>query len=287
MNIIFTPHILAAIGMGTGILFGMSSVAVGHPFDTIKTKMQSETQYLGNDKPNAITSFIRVVRQQGIRGLYSGCWPPLFGSGVYRATQFMVYEGMYTKFSSEPSLCEPIPYTDGMQLRVLISGALASTARAIVECPIEYAKTNRQVSQQWYMNQLYTGFTAQWTRTSIVMVTYFIAMDNIKRNHTTMFNTNFGAFLASAGSATFGFILAWPFELLKNQIQANTPIPSAVNPLHATTTERIKYVVSQYGIQGLYRGILPGVMRSFISNGTAMVVMKYANKKVSEWGLRD
>jgi solute carrier family 25 carnitine/acylcarnitine transporter 20/29 len=29
-----------AIGLGTGILFGLTNVVVGHPFDTIKTKMQ-------------------------------------------------------------------------------------------------------------------------------------------------------------------------------------------------------------------------------------------------------
>ena len=40
------------------------------------------------------------------------------------------------------------------------------------------------------------------------------------------------------------------------------------------------------GFLGLYRGIWPGTIRSFLSNGTAMVVMVYAQKKVSEWGLR-
>lgn len=41
------------------------------------------------------------------------------------------------------------------------------------------------------------------------------------------------------------------------------------------------------GITGLYRGILPGSIRSFLANGCAMIVMSYAQKKVSELGLRD
>jgi solute carrier family 25 carnitine/acylcarnitine transporter 20/29 len=41
------------------------------------------------------------------------------------------------------------------------------------------------------------------------------------------------------------------------------------------------------GIRGLYRGLAPGSWRSFTANGTAMVVMQYCQKKVTEWGLRD
>jgi len=38
---------------------------------------------------------------------------------------------------------------------------------------------------------------------------------------------------------------------------------------------------------GLYRGIAPGSLRSFVGNGSAMVVMQYLQKKVTELGLRD
>jgi len=41
------------------------------------------------------------------------------------------------------------------------------------------------------------------------------------------------------------------------------------------------------GIIGLYRGLGPGTIRSFISNGASMTVMVQAQKKVTEWGWRD
>lgn len=47
-----------------------------------------------------------------------------------------------------------------------------------------------------------------------------------------------------------------------------------------------RVVMERGGYLALYRGILPGTMRSFLSNGTSMVVMVQAQKKVSEWGLR-
>lgn len=41
------------------------------------------------------------------------------------------------------------------------------------------------------------------------------------------------------------------------------------------------------GFLGLYRGIGPGTIRSFLANGTSMIVMVHAQKKVTEWGWRD
>lgn len=51
--------------------------------------------------------------------------------------------------------------------------------------------------------------------------------------------------------------------------------------------QRMRTVIrDRGGFLALYRGIGPGTIRSFLSNGTSMVVMVYAQKKVSDWGLR-
>ena len=50
-----------------GVLYGTTSVAVGHPFDTIKTKMQAQR---GFETEGMIKSFVKTVKAQGIRGLY-------------------------------------------------------------------------------------------------------------------------------------------------------------------------------------------------------------------------
>ena len=41
------------------------------------------------------------------------------------------------------------------------------------------------------------------------------------------------------------------------------------------------------GFLGLYRGILPGSLSVFLRNGAAMLVMRQANRKLAEWGLKD
>ena len=50
---------------------------------------------------------------------------------------------------------------------------------------------------------------------------------------------------------------------------------------------RMRLVIKERGgLSGLYRGIVPGSIRSFMSNGTSMIAMSWAQRKVSQWGLR-
>ena len=46
----------------------IQSVAVGHPFDTIKTKMQAQEGFLKG--PGMVSSFSTVLKTQGLPGLY-------------------------------------------------------------------------------------------------------------------------------------------------------------------------------------------------------------------------
>jgi hypothetical protein len=87
------------------------------------------------------------------------------------------------------------------------------------------------------------------------------------------------------------FWLVWPFEVLKNQVQAHTPIYSASvlrsqgitsgstiaaaaasgtlpAPLaQPTLADRVRYLYLTHGVTGLYRGIGAGTARSMLSNG--------------------
>ena len=52
--------------------------------------------------------------------------------------------------------------------------------------------------------------------------------------------------------------------------------------------QRLSFIIQERGgFVGLYRGLGPGLFRSFFANGCAMVVMQYAQRKVSDLGWRD
>lgn len=157
----------------------------------------------------------------------------------------------------------------------------ASTARAIIETPLEYAKVRRQTQQIWRFRNLYTGFGVTWFRTVGLMCTYFILVDSGRRHIPELFATPLiGPFLTSGVAATMGWWVVWPLEYMKSQVQGDYG-------KHQSVLQRMRTVVRKRGgFFALYRGIGPGTIRSFIANGTSMIVMAHAQKKVSEWGLR-
>ncbi|CAD5119835.1 DgyrCDS8418 [Dimorphilus gyrociliatus] len=267
-----------AIGLGVGILYGTTSVAVGHPLDTIKTKMQAQK---GFEKRGMFETLLKTLKNQGIRGLYRGCIPPLWGSGLYRSSQFAVFEAAYT-YMDNPVFRKEIPGSFGLQTRVVLAGLLGSTARAIIETPLEYVKIRGQTQQGWKLRNIYTGFSVTWTRTLGLMTTYFILVDSGRRHFPEHFSRPMlGPFLTSGIAASMAWLLVWPIEYMKAQVQGDYG-------KRQSSWKRLKETFSSRGgFFGLYRGLLPGVMRSFISNGSSMVVMVAAHRKVSEWGLRD
>ena len=62
--------------------------------------------------------------------------------------------------------------------------------------------------------------------------------------------------------------MIWPFETIKNQIQANTEGPKNI-------MQRLLWVGKEQGLSGLYRGFLPGASRSLIANGISMLVFEW------------
>ncbi|KAI8063488.1 hypothetical protein BC940DRAFT_243292 [Gongronella butleri] len=57
---------------------GVTKLAVGHPFDTIKVRMQTTTAADGRFK-GPLDCLLKTVRQEGVRALYKGATPPLIG----------------------------------------------------------------------------------------------------------------------------------------------------------------------------------------------------------------
>ncbi|KAK3089938.1 hypothetical protein FSP39_007797 [Pinctada imbricata] len=113
------------------------------------------------------------------------------------------------------------------------------------------------------------------------MTTYFILVDSGRRHFPEQFKKPLiGPFLTSGIAATLAWWIVWPLEYMKCQVQCDYG-------KRVSVIERMKIIVRERGgFFALYRGILPGTIRSFLANGTSMVVMSFAQRKVTELGLR-
>jgi len=254
-------------GLSCGLLYGFTSPVIGQPFDTVKTKMQADLNYM---KMGMVASFRRLYMEEGIRGLYRGIIPPLFGSSIFRAVQFSVYGGAYRALGDDANfgsaVMKEIPYTGGLQYRVLLAGLASSTARTFIETPLELVKVRRQLNQTWKVSELMNGFTVTWLRTVGLMCTFFVLVDSAERHVPWLIDQPvIGPFFKGGVCATLSWWIIWPFESVKSQIQGKTEGPRHILP-------RIAWCVKNYGIKSLFRGILPGSYRSLIANGASMAV---------------
>ncbi len=64
-------------------------------------------------------------------------------------------------------------------MRVVAAGLVASTARTVIETPLELIKVRRQMGQAWKFNELYRGFNVTWIRTCGLMCTFFILVRSL------------------------------------------------------------------------------------------------------------
>ena len=141
----------------------------------------------------------------------------------------------------------------------------------------------RQVGKPWALRKCYTGFRVTWMRTTGLVLSYFTMIDSGRRHFPEQFNRPLlGPFLASGIAATVSWWIVWPLEYMKSQVQARYGDRSL------SVRQRLRLAVQQGGgVLALYRGIGPGSLRSFLANGVSMVVMVNAQRKLTEWGLRD
>ena len=157
----------------TGFLYGGTNTISGHPFDTVKTKMQAQTKHMGA-KVGYVETIKNVFKQEGPIGFYRGWVPPFFGSVLYRSVQFSVFEAFNTMWEKDEAMRKKIPGTGGLEYRTLCAGFLGGSSRSVIECPFEYAKVKRQTGQSWKLQHIYKGFSTQYPRSTFMMTIYFL-----------------------------------------------------------------------------------------------------------------
>lgn len=119
-----------------GTVGGAAQLIVGHPFDTIKVKLQSQPSPLPGQPPKyagAIDAVRKTVASEGPKGLYKGMGAPLATVAAFNALLFTVRGQTEALLRSEPGA----PLTVKQQI---LCGAVAGTAASFLACPTELIK---------------------------------------------------------------------------------------------------------------------------------------------------
>jgi len=204
-----------------------------------------------------------LISKEGIPGLYRGGTALFIGGGLIRSAQFGVYNFVFNEgqdyLNSTPDERRVFKILDPL---VVLAGFAGGVGRGLVEAPFEFIKTRIQVQHEWSFKELLSGSAATMVRNSVLFSSFVIYLDFSKQ----LMGGSLGPFLTGAICSNLAWLTIWPLDVVKSQIQSgnfqNRSIP--------------RLVVDNFRSGLIYRGLVPGLARSFIANGCSMVVYEKA-----------
>ncbi|CAM6087347.1 unnamed protein product [Calypogeia fissa] len=122
-----------------GIAAGVATVVVGHPFDTIKIKLQTQRRTPhGPQYRSAFHCCTQLLKAEGIKGLYRGATPSFIGVSVESSLLFGSYSQLKTFLEAGD--------TNSSLLKAVVpAAALAGASASTILCPSELVKCRLQV----------------------------------------------------------------------------------------------------------------------------------------------
>ncbi|GAA5897091.1 uncharacterized protein JCM6883_006575 [Sporobolomyces salmoneus] len=292
-------------GFAAGTLSGLSKLAIGHPFDTIKVRMQCS-------KPGTYSGplqcLIETVKGEGPRALYKGASPPAVGWAIsdsmlmgslhqYRLLLASIEtrsnsrdEGVVagqttsgtSKKGDEPALGLSLPGH-------FVSGMLAGWTVCFFITPIEHIKARLQM--QFTGPKLYSGpidcvkqlvkergplrgpyiglagtlLFRSWM--GVMFLSYEIIQRGLNKYKPDL-SPGTVNFLAGGMASNFFWVSAFPFDAIKNRVMTD----NLKNPKYPTWRSAAKAIWLEGGPKAYYRGFLPCILRAFPTNASALFV---------------
>eukprot|EP00537_Pseudo-nitzschia_pungens_P002174 CAMPEP_0172363172 /NCGR_PEP_ID=MMETSP1060-20121228/6594_1 /TAXON_ID=37318 /ORGANISM="Pseudo-nitzschia pungens, Strain cf. cingulata" /LENGTH=282 /DNA_ID=CAMNT_0013085855 /DNA_START=400 /DNA_END=1248 /DNA_ORIENTATION=- len=255
-----------------GASYGLTTVVVGQPLDTVKVRMQGLPSA---SRSGGIAVASELFAREGIAGLYRGGLPLFVGGAFMRSAQFGV------SGAAKARLEEQFPESVGHKIlgvfdwQVMVAGAAGGLSRGLVEIPTDFFKTRRQVEHSWNIREVLDGTGVTLARNTVLYTAFMVYIDASKalcRNGyvpkimTTPDGERLSPFCKGAICANLAWLTCWPADVVKTQRQSGN---------YARTSSTLELLGENFRNGRLFRGLVPGLVRSTIANGSSMVVYEY------------
>ncbi|SMY20372.1 unnamed protein product [Zymoseptoria tritici ST99CH_1A5] len=291
-------------GFVAGVFSGIAKLSVGHPFDTIKVRLQTSTtsQFKGG-----ADCLLQTLRKEGVNGLYKGATPPLIGwmcmdsimLGSLTLYRRLLNEHVFQPLRARPAHIAYYPEMtpeDRARLPVIghgMAGILAGWTVSFVAAPVEHVKARLQVQYQATkaeraysgpvdatkkifaqhgMRGLYHGLFA-----TLVFRTFFCAWWGSYDVFTRYFERNTGwsqpavNFWAGGLSAQVFWLTSYPSDVVKQRIMTD---PLGEGRRFPRWRDAVREVYRETGWKGYWRGFVPCFLRAFPANAMALVAFE-------------
>ncbi|XP_070295259.1 LOW QUALITY PROTEIN: mitochondrial glycine transporter B-like [Salvelinus sp. IW2-2015] len=260
-----------------GSLSGTCSTLLFQPLDLVKTRLQTLQNNMkpGAPKVGMMTVLVQVIRTESFLGLWKGVSPSFVrcipGVGIYFST-FYSLKQHYFQEGRAPNAGEAV-----------LLGAGARAVAGVCMLPVTVIKTRFESGRYNYVSvlgglksvcetegprALFSGLTATLLRDAPFSGIYVMFYSQAKRSLPPEVSSSPYAPLGNFGCGVMAGVLAsvvtQPADVVKTHIQ--------VSPSHWTTKDAIRYIYTEHGLRGFFRGAVPRSLRRTLMAAMAWTV---------------
>ncbi|KAH6683041.1 mitochondrial carrier domain-containing protein [Halenospora varia] len=298
-------------GFVAGVFSGVAKLTVGHPFDTIKVRLQTSdaTRFSG-----PLQCLLLTVRKEGVAGLYKGATPPLVGwmfmdsimLGSLTFYRKLLHQTLFNpnRIYDSPSSFERRDNLSSSQVHKLptlghaMAGVMAGATVSFIAAPVEHIKARLQIqysskkSERLYkgpidcarkiythhgIRGIYHGLSATLLFRSFFFFWWgsYDIFTRLLTTHSTL-STPAINFWAGGLSAQVFWITSYPSDVVKQRIMTD-PLAGGLGDgerRFASWREAARTVYRENGVRGYWRGFVPCFLRAFPANAVALVAFE-------------
>jgi solute carrier family 25 carnitine/acylcarnitine transporter 20/29 len=262
-----------------GCVGGIAQVISGQPFDTVKVRLQTQSQ----EYNGTMDVVKRIIQKEGVSGFYKGTLTPLLGVGACVSVQFAALENMkrFLKGGSDQDLSLG---------KLFVAGASSGIANSVLSGPIEHVRTRLQVQtdstgykgpldfakkvySDYGIRGIYKGQMITVLREICGYGIYFATYEGLMQRAMKLENkkrSEIEAWKQCSFGALSGYmlwIIIYPIDVIKSKIQTD----SFGKPQFKSSIDCLRQTIAKQGVSGLYKGFAPCMLRAGPANAATFV----------------
>ncbi|KAF2792934.1 mitochondrial carrier [Melanomma pulvis-pyrius CBS 109.77] len=287
-------------GFVGGVFSGIAKLSVGHPFDTIKVRLQTTDK---SHFKGPLDCLLQTVRNEGVKGLYKGATPPLLG-WMFMDSIMLGSLSVYRRVLNDNVFNPRRGLEEQRKLPIVghaLAGTLAGWTVSFIAGPVEHIKARLQVQYQADKSKrLYSGpidclkkiFSNHGVRglyhglsATLLFRTFFCfwwgtydIFTRALQDHTSL-SAPAVNFWAGGLSAQIFWLTSYPSDVVKQRVMTD---PLGADRRFPRWRDAAKTVYRENGLRGYWRGFVPCFLRAFPANAMALVAFEGVMRALPE-----
>jgi len=282
----------------SGSIAGIVRVLLGQPLDMMKVRMQT----LPSEYKTFIQTGKMILHYEGPSAFYKGTLSPLCGISFCIAIQFSANEAAKNFFINRQ-------YSDKLNKnpnklsvsQYIYSGVFAGLCNSFVMSPIELFRIKMQVQsknssvkyngtfdcaknifQNYGIKGVYQGLCSTILRECPAYAIYFGVYETLIQMSLKKYycKSEIPLMLIMAYGALSGTLLwfgTYPLDVIKSRIQAD----NIDDRKYKSILQTFRSIVKENGVERLYRGLSPCLVRAPFTNGATFLTFEIVSKNMN------